>query len=170
MAHDPEQMVSAELFDEVIEYIKKLQARSRGWTEDEEDDDFLTDDHPLVTFCQDLLEQLSSHSLTQTIIGFGPQSRRRLAIERRRLERRKRSKPFQRLLFQFETVSSTLGTARYATSEEDTHEFLSTEFLDLLKAVAAYLKDTRPVAHETAAAEGALSELEYYLDVEPDGT
>jgi hypothetical protein len=156
-------LVSPELFDDVVEYIKTLQRKTLG---DESEGDFLTEDHPLVAFCQDLLEQLSAQLLSQRIVGFGPQSRRRLALERRRLERRRAPESLQKVVFELATVASTLGTATYIRTEEVTEEFRSTEFVALLDSVVRYLNEVRPNAADTESAENAQSELRHLLGVE----
>lgn len=168
MPRKSELRLQPELFDDIIDYITKLHS-SRQSRSDETDGDFLIDDHPLVAFCQDLLEQVSATLLGQRIVGFGPHARRRLALERRRMERRGNQGPLVQLLFDLETVSSTLGTAKYVRSEEHTEEFLRTDFLALLKSLSSYLGGARPRSEAAEAAANALTELEEFLEAGDTG-
>lgn len=159
MARANGRLLSPELFVDLVEYVKVLQRGSNI------EDNVLTEDHPLVAFCHDMLEQLSAAVLFKPIVGFGESSRRRLALERRRLERSKnRNADLQRVLFELESVGSVIGPASYTRSEDATHEFLETEFLSLLRALVQYLRDVRPQGEETAAAESALIELESVVE------
>jgi hypothetical protein len=177
MSEDVDQVLSPELFEGLLEYIIGLQGRRRfGWSSEDGDSDpeFLSDSHPLVTFCHDVLEQLSVHALRHPVDGFGWSSRRALISERRRLERRQMQPALQRLLLELEASAAFLDTAGYARSEEETWEFLRGPFLTLLRSVARYLGDATDegLGPEDDAAElagSALSELEYYLGVEGEG-
>lgn len=156
--------ISAALFIDIVEYIKAVRS---GRIDD--DDDVLTDDHPVVAFCADLLEQVSTARGSQPLIGFSPHTRRRLAFERRRMEREGHPKSVLRLLYALETVSPTLVSAGYSRDSDDTREFLADEFLDLLTAASDYLVEVQPETEEAYAAEGALEEVRDFLGYsEPD--
>lgn len=85
------------------------------------------------------------------------------------MERRGNQGPLVQLLFDLETVSSTLGTAKYVRSEEHTEEFLRTDFLALLKSLSSYLGGARPRSEAAEAAANALTELEEFLEAGDTG-
>lgn len=167
MSAGPEEPLSSELFSDVEEYIVGVAGRVRNWSSEDDDpeSDLLSDAHPLVAFCHDVLEQLSRSELRQPVDGFGRSARRVLIAERRRLERRGRSPELQRVLLELDVVASFLDTASYARSEEETSEFLASDFLALLRALASYLEAEWPETDAASTAASALDELEHYLGI-----
>src|SRR5947208_1361521 len=127
------------------------------------DDRELRRAHPLVTFVDSVLEQLTTEMLEERLVGFTEITRSRLVSRRRAMEEKKSDTELQLVLFELEQLCSLIPSVIYGGGDDAGQgEFHQAAFPSLLAALADWFG---AVAPGTAVAASALAASAAYASV-----